>query len=92
MNEKRQSEKIYRDAHSATDKNEYDWGQLFATVTSLENRARMIGAVSVLRVLDSMRKSIARGNKNKKILRATQIKLQQIQAEITEYQQNQMVR
>ncbi len=92
MNEKRQSEKIYRDAHSATDKNEYDWGQVFATVTSLENRARMIGAVSVLRVLDSMRKSIARGNKNKKILRATQIKLQQIQAEITEYQQNQMVR
>ena len=92
MNEKRQSEKIYRDAHSATDKNEYDWGQVFATVTSLENRARMIGAVSVLRVLDSMRKSIARGNKNKKILLATQIKLQQIQAEITEYQQNQMVR
>lgn len=92
MNEKRQSEKIYRDAHSATDKNEYDWAQVFATVTSLENRARMIGAVSVLRVLDSMRKSIARGNKNKKILRATQIKLQQIQAEITEYQQNQMVR
>ncbi len=92
MNEKRQSEKIYRDAHSATDKNEYDWGQVFATVTSLENRARMIGAVSVLRVLDSMHKSIARGNKNKKILRATQIKLQQIQAEITEYQQNQMVR
>ena len=92
MNEKRQSEKIYRDAHSATDKNEYDWAQVFATVTSLENRARMNGAVSVLRVLDSMRKSIARGNKNKKILRATQIKLQQIQAEITEYQQNQMVR
>lgn len=87
MNEKRQNDMIYRTATES--KHEMDLAELLAMISSLENRAKLVRAIAVIRMLDNMRKNIERSNLNKKILRATQIKLEKIQAELIEYQQNQ---
>ncbi len=86
MNEKRQNEMIYR---TRTDtKHEMDLAGLFAMISSLESRAKLVRAIAVIRMLDSMRKNIERSGVNKKVLRAMQIKLEKIQAELIDYQQS----
>ena len=90
MNEKRQNEMIYR---TRTDtKHEMDLAGLLAMISSLESRAKLVRAIAVIRMLDNMRKNIERSGVNKKVLRATQIKLEKIQAELIEYQQNRFSR
>lgn len=87
MNEKRQNEMIYR---TRTDtKHEMDLSGLLAMISSLESRAKLVRAIAVIRMLDNMRKNIERSGVNKKVLRATQTKLEKIQAELIDYQQNQ---
>ena len=84
MNEKRQNEMIYR---TRTDtKHEMDLAGLLAMISSLESRAKLVRAIAVIRMLDS--KNIERSGVNKKVLRATQIKLEKIQAELIDYQQS----
>ena len=88
MNEKRQNEMIYRTA-SMESRHEMDLTGLLMMVSSLEMRAKVLRAISVLRILENVRKNIERGGVNKKVLRATQTKLEKIQAELIDYQQNQ---
>lgn len=88
MNEKRQNEMIYRTA-SMESRHEMDLAELLMMVSSLEMRAKVLRAISVLRILENVRKNIERGGVNKKVLRATQTKLEKIQAELIDYQQNQ---
>lgn len=91
MNEKRQNEMIYRTA-SMESRHEMDLAGLLIMVSSLEMRAKVLRAISVLRILENIRKNIERGGVNKKVLRATQTKLEKIQAELIDYQQNQSIR
>ena len=86
MNEKRQNDMIYRTATES--KHEMDLAELLAMISSLENRAKLVRAISVMRILNNMRKNIERSGVNKKVLRATQTKLEKIQAELIDYQQS----
>ena len=86
MNEKRQNEMIYRTQMDT--KHEMDLAGLLAMISSLESRAKLVRAIAVIRMLDNMRKNIERSGVNKKVLRATQIKLGKIQAELIDYQQS----
>ena len=83
MNEKRQNEMIYRTQMDT--KHEMDLAGLLAMISSLESRAKLVRAIAVIRMLDNMRKNIERSGVNKKVLRATQIKLEKIQAELIDY-------
>ncbi len=91
MNEKKFEKKNYF-MPSAETRQESELARALGMVSELEIRARIIGALSLRRVLGNLRRSIESGNPNKKVIRATLAKLEKIKAEIIEYQQRQMTR
>lgn len=91
MNEKKFEKKNYFMPSTET-RQESELARMMGMLSSLENRARVIGALAVLRTLYGIRKTMESGNPNKKVIRATLTKLEKIKAEIIEYQQRQMTR
>lgn len=81
MNEKRNEEKFFNRPESTT---ELNWNQLLARVATLESRAKLAGAFAILQRVEALRKTMARSGMNKKIMRAVQIKLQKLQAELSD--------
>ena len=81
MNEKRNEEKIFNRSENTT---ELNWNQLLARVATLESRAKLAGAFAILHRVEVLRKTMARSGMNKKIMRAVQIKLQKLQAELSD--------
>ncbi len=81
MNEKRNEEKFFNRPENTT---ELNWNQLLARVATLESRAKLAGAFAILQRVEALRKTMARSGMNKKIMRAVQIKLQKLQAELSD--------
>lgn len=77
MNEKKQQ--FYE---KQNEKSAADWEQLFAMVSSLQNRAKLCGAFALFGQLESIKKTIMRSKSNKKLIRAIQSKIERLQSEI----------
>lgn len=81
MNEKRNASKNFRSPESTQ---EMDWAQLLGLVSSAESRAKVCGAFAIARQAELLRKTMARSNTNKKLMRSIQSKLEKLEYELSQ--------
>ena len=81
MNEKRNASKNFRSPESPQ---EMDWAQLLGLVSSVESRAKVCGAFAIVRQAELLRKTMARSNTNKKLIRSIQSKLEKLEYELSQ--------
>lgn len=81
MNEKRNASKNFRSPESTQ---EMDWAQLLGLVSSVESRAKVCGAFAIVRQTELLRKTMARSNTNKKLIRSIQSKLEKLEYELSQ--------
>ena len=81
MNENRNASKNFRSPESTQ---EMDWAQLLGLVSSVESRAKVCGVFAIARQAELLRKTMARSNTNKKLMRSIQSKLEKLEYELSQ--------
>lgn len=71
MNEKRQDFYKYKEGKTES---ELTFENMIALISSLESKARLLGALVVARQIEQLKKSALKNNSNKKIMKSLQSK------------------
>lgn len=89
MNEKRQDFNRFKEGKTEI---EIFLENLIALTSSLETRARALGAYTILRELGALKKSAQKNNGNKKLVKSIQKKYKSFQRQIEELEESRKTR
>lgn len=83
MNKKRQDFYKYKE-----DKTELTFESMIALISSLETKARLLGAFVIARQIEQLKKSTLKNNSNKKLIKSLQSKYDLYKKQIMDIEKN----